>query len=164
MPRGATCFVDAGTTTAAFARCLADRGDIRVITNSIEIARTLADAPDCDVLLLGGRPHRDVPATYGEMTLSEIDRFLADFAILSPVALHPERGATDYELREAEVARGMIRRSQSCIMLCHAEKIGVESRVAICRLDEIDYLVTDAVPGTIGLPRGRVHFVRRAPA
>lgn len=158
IPRGSTIFVDAGTTTRAFAQELARQGDVRVITNSIEIARILGPVAGCDTLLLGGRPHTDVPATYGEMTLSEIDRFLADFAVISPVGIHADRGATDYELHEAEVARAMMRRSRECIMLCHSEKIGAESRVSICRLDEIEHLVTDAAADTsFKLPRGRIH-------
>lgn len=159
IPRGSTIFIDAGTTTRAFAQELARQGDMRVITNSIEITRVMASAPNSDTLLLGGRPHRDVPATYGEMTLSEIDRFLADYAVISPVGIHADRGATDYELHEAEVARAMMRRSRECIMLCHSEKIGAESRVSICRLDEINHLVTDGEgdPG-LRLSRGRVHL------
>lgn len=157
VPEGSTCFIDAGTTTIAFARHLAARGNIRVITNSIEIAQIIARGRDCETLLLGGRPHTDVPATYGEMTLSEIDRFLGDFAVISPVGLHLARGASDYELHEAEIARAMMRRSKECVMLCHSSKIGIESRVGICRIDEIDHLVTDASAEAISLPRGRLH-------
>lgn len=164
IPRGSTIFVDAGTTTRAFAEQLAREGDVRVITNSIEIARILGSAGNCDTLLLGGRPHTDVPATYGEMTLSEIDRFLADFAVISPVGIHPDRGATDYELHEAEVARAMMRRSRECIMLCHSEKLGAESRVSLCRLDEIEHLVTDGdAEPLINLTRGQIHQTARAP-
>ncbi|MBL3551802.1 DeoR/GlpR family DNA-binding transcription regulator [Rhodovulum sulfidophilum] len=159
IPPGSTVFIDAGTTTCAFARALAREGEMRIITNSIEIAQLAGPARDCDTLLLGGRPHTDVPATYGEMTLSEIDRFLADYAVLSPVGLHADRGATDYALHEAEVARAMMRRSRDCIMLCHSEKIGTESRVSICRLDEIDHLVTDdAADRSLRLPRGEIHY------
>ncbi|MBJ2150308.1 DeoR/GlpR family DNA-binding transcription regulator [Paracoccus sp. IB05] len=160
VPEGSTLFIDTGTTTIAFARELAARGNIRVITNSFEIARIMSSGRDCDILLLGGRPHRDVPATYGEMTLSQIDRFLADFAVISPVGLHPDRGVTDYELHEAEVARAMMRRAQSNILLCDSGKIGAESRVSICRLEEINHLVTDPHPRGAGLTltRGTVHF------
>ncbi|RHZ94102.1 DeoR/GlpR transcriptional regulator [Cereibacter sphaeroides] len=159
VPRGSTVFIDAGTTTCAFARALARVGDFRIITNSIEIARLTGPAQTCDTLLLGGRPHADVPATYGEMTLSEIDRFLADYAVISPVGLHGDRGATDYALHEAEVARAMMRRSRDCIMLCHSEKIGTESRVSICRLDEIGHLVTDeTAERSLRLPRGEIHY------
>ncbi|MEI4474108.1 DeoR/GlpR family DNA-binding transcription regulator [Frigidibacter sp. MR17.24] len=164
IPTGSTCFIDAGTTTRAFAEALAARGHIRVITNSLEIATVMSAGSDCDILLLGGRPHADVPATFGEMTLSEIDRFWADFAVISPVALHRDRGATDYELHEAEVARAMIRHSNSCVMLCHSAKLGTESRVSICRLDEIDHLVTDDPEALFELPRGRTHYARESAA
>jgi len=155
---GATCFVDAGTTTTAFAEALAQRGDVRVITNSYEVARIMARGRDCDTLLLGGRPHAEVPATFGEMTLSEIDRFWADHAVISPVAIDRQRGVTDYELHEAEVARAMIRHSQSCMVLGHGAKLNTESRVAICRLDEVDHLVTDGTAGGFELPRGEMHY------
>ncbi|MEI4488021.1 DeoR/GlpR family DNA-binding transcription regulator [Frigidibacter sp. MR17.14] len=158
IPLGSTCFVDAGTTTTAFASALAARGEIRVITNSLEIASLMSKGRDCDVLLLGGRPHADVPATYGEMTLSEIDRFWADYAVISPVALDRQRGASDYELHEAEVARAMIRHSNSCMMLCHSAKLNTESRVSICRLDDIDHLVTDDQGEAFALPRGQTHY------
>jgi DeoR/GlpR family transcriptional regulator of sugar metabolism len=156
-----TVFIDAGTTTLAFARSVTRISGIRIITNSIEIAMLAGPVRGCETLLLGGKPDQEVPATYGELTLSEIDRFLADFAVIAPVALHITRGATSYELHEAEVARKMMRRAESCIMLCHSEKLGKESRVAICRADEIDHLVTDGGERSdLKLPRGTVHFAK----
>lgn len=155
---GMTLMIDTGTTTLAFARALLRRGAMRIITNSIEIAQLTA-ASDCETLLLGGRPHRDVPGTFGEMTISDVDRFLADMAVISPVGLHPHRGATDYEIHEAELARAMMRRAKSRVILCHSAKIGVESRVSICGLDDIDHVVTDARPSEVfTLPRGQMHF------
>lgn len=159
---GSTLLIDAGTTTLAFAQALTHRRQLRIITNSIGIAQLAEVGKGCEILLLGGKPHREVPATYGELTLSEIDRFLADYAVISPVALHPVRGATDYELHEAEVARKMQSRAKCCIMLCHAEKIGRESRVTICQPDAIDHLVTDPEGAAFVLPRGEVH-VAKAP-
>lgn len=159
IPKESTIFVDAGTTTLLFAEEIARVGSIHIITNSLEIAKLTSQSNDCDTLLLGGRPHTDVPATYGELTLSEIERFRADYAVIAPVGVHPDRGASDYELHEAEVARAMMRRSRQNIILCAAEKIGVDSRVTICQLDEIDHFVTDHNPGNIiHLDRGRVHL------
>lgn len=158
IPEGTTCFIDAGTTTSAFARHLAQRGQVRVITNSYEIARIMLAGHDCETLLLGGTPHPDVPATYGELTLSEIDRFWADYAVISPVALNAQRGATNYQLHEAEIARAMIRHSKTNIFLCHSAKLNVENRVTICRLDEIDHLVTDSLADPIPLPNGTTHY------
>ncbi|WP_305968068.1 MULTISPECIES: DeoR/GlpR family DNA-binding transcription regulator [unclassified Mameliella] len=154
IPAGASLFVDAGTTTRAFALALTQRSDLRVITNCIEIAQILAPVGGIDTLLLGGSPHGEVPATFGELTLSEIDRFLTDYSVVGPVGLSIERGATDYELHEAEVARKMIDRSNTCIMLCDARKIGAESRVSICDIDRIAHVVTDVQTESNFAPAG----------
>jgi DeoR/GlpR family transcriptional regulator of sugar metabolism len=155
---GMTLMIDTGTTTLAFARALVQRGDVRIITNSIEIAQLAAGSPGCDTLLLGGRPHPDVPGTFGEITIAELDRFLADMAVISPVGLHALRGASDYELHEAELARAMMRRTRTRTILCHSAKIGVESRVSICGPEDIDHLVTNLPASTpFELPRGEIH-------
>jgi DeoR family fructose operon transcriptional repressor len=141
---GECCFVDAGTTTAAFALELAKLPGIAVITNSIDVASAMRSGqPDADVLLLGGQLGADVPATYGEITISEIQRFRPDAAIISPVGLHPEHGATDYFLAEAEVARAMIANARRLVMLADRSKLGEVSRVRLCPITAIETLVVD---------------------
>jgi DeoR/GlpR family transcriptional regulator of sugar metabolism len=140
---GQACFVDAGTTTLAFAEELSKLPGITVFTNSLDIARLFGDRRDGEVLLLGGCITSDVPATYGELTLSEIGRFGAEIAIFSPVAINPERGAMSYAFHEAEVARAMIRRADRAVLLADRDKLGTCSRVEICTAGEIDTLVTD---------------------
>lgn len=143
---GDIVFVDAGTTTLAFAEALAARDEVRVVTNSIGVAQRLGSR----AVLLGGEISSDVPATFGELTLAEIERFLADVAFISPVAVDAAMGAMNYALNEAEIARAMIRRSKRTIVLADHSKIGLSSRVSVCRIDEIDVLVTDieaSLPG-----------------
>jgi len=66
----------------------------------------------CSVILLGGRPYADVQATYGAATVNEIARHHADVAVLSPVGLTAEQGATSYEHHEAAVAEAMVRQAK----------------------------------------------------
>lgn len=142
---GQSLFVDAGTTTSVFAAELAKVSGISVVTNSFDIATTLRRAESgTSVLLLGGRIVTDVPGTYGELTLSEIARFRTDVAVVSPVALHPEGGAGNYDLHEAEVARAMIEQSAKLIMLADHAKLCVSSQVRFCTCGQIDTLVTGA--------------------
>jgi len=142
---GQVCFVDAGSTTAILAEELGKIAGLTIVTNSIDVANTLNGLrQDITTLLLGGRLHNDVPGTYGELTLSEVARFRADVAILSPVGVHPEHGATDFVLHEAEIARAMIQQSQRVVFLADHAKIGTASRVAICPCSRIDLLITDA--------------------
>jgi DeoR/GlpR family transcriptional regulator of sugar metabolism len=142
---GQTCFVDAGSTTALLAVELAKIPGITVITNSIDVAATInREGIEATAVLLGGQLHSDVPGTYGELTLSEIARFQVDIALLSPVAIHAERGASNFILHEAEVARAMIRYADETAMLADHGKIGNVSRVGICACNSIHRLITDS--------------------
>ncbi len=136
---GMIVFVDAGTTTLAFAEALDAIADLRVVTNAVGVAERLRGR----ALLLGGEINTDVPATFGELTLANIERFMADMAFISPVAVHPVAGAMNYALNEAEVARAMIRRSRKTVVLADHSKLGQTSRVSVCEVSEIDTLVCD---------------------
>jgi DeoR/GlpR family transcriptional regulator of sugar metabolism len=149
IQHGQTIFVDAGTTTARFAQELAKVPDVSVITNSLDIATTLQEAQK-DVLLLGGRMSTDVPATMGELTLSEIARFHVDLCFSAPVAVHPTKGAFFYDLQESEIAIAMARQAQRTIILADHSKLGETSRVQSFKADAIDTLVTNkATPDLI---------------
>lgn len=143
MP-GCSIFVDAGTTTSIFAQALAKLSDVTVITNSFEIAATLQGAGSrIDLLLLGGRVMRDVPATYGELTLSEIQRFNVDMAFVSPVAVEATQGAFSFDLHEAEIARAMTKQAVETILLVDHTKLNQKSRVKICPIDSVTTIITD---------------------
>jgi len=142
---GQCVLIDAGTTTSVFARELVKVPDVMIVTNSVDIMTTAhlsGHAPQ--ILLLGGRVVSDVPGTYGELTLSEIARFNADVAVVSPVALHSRQGATDYDVHEAEVARAMIANAHRVMMLADHSKLETTSRVHYCDPNQIDILVTSA--------------------
>lgn len=142
---GISCFIDAGTTTAAFAEAIAGIEDVLVLTNSIEIAVHLRGAnAKADVVLLGGRMALEVPATHGELTIAEIGRHRVDLAILSPVALHPTVGVTYHELAEAAIARAMMQQAARSVLLADHTKLGAISRSVVCRCDDLDTLVSDA--------------------
>lgn len=142
---GMSLLVDAGTTTAAFGHALSKLSNFTLITNSVEITQVLKAAEaDIEVFLLGGQIVSDVPATFGELTLSEIRRFKVDLAIVSPVALSASEGAFSYALKEAEVAKAMLDQAARRVFLCDRTKLGETSRVQICEAGEVDLLVTDS--------------------
>lgn len=141
---GATCFVDAGTTTAAFAAALASVPLVTVITNSTDVAATIRNGqPTAEVVLIGGKVASDFPGTHGELAISQISRFRPDIAFISPVALHPQHGATSYYLPEAEVARAMIANAGRTVLLADRSKLGQLSRVEICPCRTIDVLICE---------------------
>ena len=142
LPPRSSCFIDAGTTTAIFGRALVGRTDLDIVTNSLSIARCLS--VEHNVTLLGGQPDADRQGVYGDLTLSLIQRYNLDFAVISPVAIDATAGLTNYAFAETAVATAMINHAAQAIVLAHSAKLGQRSRVQICPLDRIHILVSEA--------------------
>lgn len=144
---GMSCFIDAGSTTHALAQALLQRSGIQIVTNSVGIAHELAGNSGIDVVLLGGRLAREMPATYGDQAVAEIGRYRLDLAIVSPVGFSADDGAMDYLWHEAVVARAMFEHARTRFLLADGSKIGRTSRVQICVPGAVDVLVTDDSAG-----------------
>ncbi len=165
---GQTVFLDAGTTTTVLAEELASLSGLTIITNSLSAALKLgaaddASAPRNTTLLLGGRIDARVQATYGDDTIHEIHRHQADLAVLSPVGVCRQHGASSFEHHEAAVARAMAQQAGRLIILADFSKIGHSSRVSYAKTQDIDAIVTDAraraLPGFAALQRAGTRLV-----
>ncbi len=142
---GQTLFLDAGSTTSMLADELAKLSGLTIITNSFDVALKVGAAGSGanELLMLGGSVGGPVCATAGDITIAEIHRYRADVALLSPVGVDAECGATSYDLREAEVARAMAANAKQRILLADFSKIGLCSRVSYCEVNRIDHLITN---------------------
>lgn len=142
---GETLFIDTGTTTLACAEALRSVPRLTVVTNSARIARTLARG-DARVLMLGGRYAFDNDQTVGAETVRQIAQFRADRAILTPAAVDPETGIMDSDLDEAQVARAMVDHARRTTVVAASSKFARQAAHRVCRLDDIDDLVSEAAP------------------
>lgn len=144
---GQSLFIDAGSTVSLLAEELASLRGLTVVTNSVDVALKLCardrdGVPRHQVRLLGGTPHAGLAATYGDATVAEILRWRVDWAMLSPVGIAADLGASSYDPAEAEVARAMVGQAQRLVLLADHSKIGLRSRVAFCGVEQIGRLIT----------------------
>lgn len=143
---GDTLFMDTGTTTLACAEELARRDGLTVITNSHHIAQRLGASGRHKVFVVGGTWHAGNAETVGPLAIEQIGRFQADHAVVGVAAIDAEAGAMDADFDEAQVARAMIGCARRVIVLAHRKKFGRRAAHRVCRLDEIDVLVSDGEP------------------
>ena len=141
---GDTLFIDAGTTTLAFAEALAGRSGLTVITNGLEIARVLARGA-ASVFLVGGEYRMETDGAVGALAIAQIKGFFATHAVITVGGL-TEHGAMDFSLQEAEVARAMVAQAREVTVVAHDDKLGRQALFQVCRLSEIDRLVVDRPP------------------
>jgi DeoR/GlpR family transcriptional regulator of sugar metabolism len=143
---GETIFLDTGSTTLAAAHALVRVPRLTVITNALRIAEVLG-AGGARVFLLGGSYAPGNGQTVGPAAIAQIDRFQADRAVITVAGLDAAAGATDADFDEAHLARAMIDRAASTVVLAHQAKFGRRAAFRVCGLDEIGLVVCDEPPG-----------------
>lgn len=151
---GATLLIDTGSTTLACAEALAASKKLTVITNSARIAAVFgAHAGRHSVFLLGGQFASDNAETLGPMTISQVQEFQADYALISPAAVDSRAGITNADYGEASVARAMIGQAERLVVTVDQSKFEKRAAHLVGRLDAIDVLVCDELPSEHMLQR-----------
>ena len=141
---GETLMINAGTTAFYVACELKQRSNLNIVTNSVPIAVELGSYPTFRMVLLGGDINTQFSFTHGVDALTQMDRYKADKVVLSVDGISPEAGLTTYHAEEAGVIRQMIARSDQCVVVADARRIGKESVSNIGALNSVDILVTNA--------------------
>lgn len=146
---GDSLIVDAGTTTSIFAQELLKKRGLTLVTNSADIAKTLATVNGNKVYLAGGELNGTNGAAFGASTVAYLENFQVKHTFISIGALHAEFGPMDTNLQEAEFARMALSRASHRVMLTDASKFGQKALVKICDFKDVDRLVTDAIPDAL---------------
>ena len=142
---GESVMFDTGTTTSFVARELIRHRGLTVITNSLDISRTLATINGNRVFMAGGELRKDSGAAFGSSVLEFVSRFSVRHAIISAGAVDAG-GVMDFDVEEAELARIMLARAEQNIVVTDHSKFGRRGLVRIARLEKIAEIVTDRAP------------------
>lgn len=142
---GDSLMLDTGTTTSFIARALLGHRRLTVVTNSSDIARTLATVNGNRVFMAGGELRGDSGASLGASALEFIRGFAVQHAIISVGAVD-ESGVMDFDLMEAEFARAVLSCGERRIAATDASKFGRRGLVRVTGFDGLDWIVTEAGP------------------
>lgn len=140
-------YLDAGTTTAALAQLMIERGagyrPLEVVTHSMTIAHVLAGSAGLSLTAIGGRVRGLTAAAVGSQTVDAISRLRPDIAFIGTNGLSAAFGLSTPDPDEAAVKRAIVAASRRCVVLADADKLEAELLVSFARLDDADVLVTD---------------------
>ena len=146
IPNHCSLLINLGTTTEAIAHELRQHQGLRVITNNLQVARTLAGAPGCEVIVAGGvmRPHDF--GIVGETTVDFIRQFRVDIGLIGISGIEADGSLRDFDLREVKVAQALIEHSRQVWLAADQSKFNRPAMVELARLEQVDRLFTDAPP------------------
>ncbi len=143
IDNGDTILCDASSTIYHLAYYLADRRNLTVITNGIELARSLATHSAHTVILLGGKLRHDVAAISGPLAERALEDLRVKTAFLSATGLAPDSGLYEVDIDEAQLKRKMIAAAGSVVALIDSSKVGKVDLTLFARLDQISRLFID---------------------
>lgn len=143
---GDVVMIDGGTTTFQLAEFIALKR-IRVITNSLVIAQAIdrlkGSQRGAEVHLCGGLLQPEAGLVVGPQAEAFLRQYRAQWVFLSAAGVDAE-AATNYEEAVLGSERVMIDQAANVVLLADRSKLGKQAMCTLCRLEEVDYLVTDA--------------------
>jgi DeoR/GlpR family transcriptional regulator of sugar metabolism len=153
MHPGQVIILDGGTTPLQVAQNLPPDLRATVITHSPPIALALAEHPEIEVIMIGGKLYKHELVTVGAATVEAFRNIRADICFLGIASVHPEVGISALDLEEAYVKRAMIKSAAEVVALTSAEKLGTASPYIIGPLSDLTHLVTErSVPNEVLAP------------
>lgn len=143
---GESVLLDVGSTTAAVARALVGREDLRdltVITNGLTIALELEPAiPRFRVVVTGGTLRPLQHSLVAPLAAVLLDHVHADIAFIGCNGVHVDEGVTNVNLPEAEVKKAMVDAATRVVAVADGSKIGLVKLGRIAPLSAFDDVIT----------------------
>lgn len=143
---GENIMLDASSTAVAIAKAIKNKKDLTVITNSLEIALELIEAPGCNVISTGGLATGSSFALVGHMTDKIIRSYYVDKAIISCKGIDMYAGITDSDERHANNKASMFYMAKNKILAVDSTKFNKIAFAKIGDLKDISVIVTDKKP------------------
>lgn len=139
---GETVFLGPGPLTLEVARALAGHPPLTVITNSLAVARQIADHTSHTLILTGGQLERKGGELAGHLARMSVGGLRADRVILELGGVNAAEGLTDDRLSQVELAQMLFRRGMQVVILVLPERVGRVAAAYIGPVTDADVIVT----------------------
>lgn len=143
IPDGASVCINIGTTTEEAARALLNHKNLRVVTNSLNVAAICARNPSFDVVVACGTVrHRDngIVGASAERFMRE---FRVDYGIIGISGIDDAGNLLDFDYREVAVARTIVECSRRVYLVTDSTKFGRPAMVKVAHLSAVKALFTN---------------------
>lgn len=143
IPNDCSVFLNIGTSTEAVARELRHHKNLLVITNNMNVANTLANNSDCEVVVTGGTVRRGDGGLIGTMTVKAIRSFKFDYAVIGCSALDEDGDVLDYDIQEVGVSQAIIAQARASLLVADHSKLHRSAPARICSLADVQAVFSD---------------------
>ena len=139
---GEAIALDAGTTTEQIALAVAEKKNLTVITNGLNIAQTLSEAAGVTVVLIGGILNDITKCLAGFHAEQFISQFHVKKAFISAGGVSLD-SITNTNAFEVQIKRRMMDIAEETYLVVTHHKIGKTSLAPFARMQDFNVLLTD---------------------
>jgi DeoR family transcriptional regulator of aga operon len=132
-----------GTTTHEVARLVAERYDLTVVTNALNIGIELALRPRLRLIMTGGVNRTQSYELVGPLADNALAGLNIGVAIIGVDGISARGGLTTHDEIEAHTNAVMIERAVRAIVVADGSKVGQVFLARICPVSEVSELITD---------------------
>lgn len=136
--------LDVGSTCTAVAHALNARGNLTVLSNSLEALHALRN-DTIERLCVAGQINTEGSIIPHDVA-GAVEPYALDKVILGCGGVSVSKGVTYHEVKETFFRRALIRRASEVVLVADHTKLGKEASFSLGRLSAIDVLVTTAAP------------------
>ena len=144
LPDTGVIIIDSGSTLLRLAAAIPPTCELRIVTNSLEIAQVLADHKSGDVIVIGGKVRKNTLAMVDAAAVAAVEPMTVDTLFISSDAFAPETGLTTPYREEATLKAAMIRAARRVVALVDHTKVGTDHFIRFARWSDIDVLITNS--------------------
>jgi DeoR/GlpR family transcriptional regulator of sugar metabolism len=137
-----TIFLDASSTVLTLTEFLPDM-PLTILTNALNVLTALSDRPNLDLMCTGGLFDAKSRSFIGLTAEKSLQRYNIHRAFLSGSGLHPDRGVSESNARQAAFKERVISHSEDVVFMADHTKLGRKASFFFAQVTDLSCLITD---------------------
>ena len=143
---GTFILTSGGTTILELIRALPPQLKVTIMTGSIPVINACMSHPKLEVVVIGDKLSRDSKLTVGAEAIQKISHVNADLCFLGTNAIDIQHGLTDNDWEVVQIKKAMVSSASKVICMTISEKLQTYQPISVCKIEKIDYLITELDP------------------
>lgn len=145
---GDIIFIDSGTTTIEMIKFISHK-QVTVITNNLDFIVRALPFENLNVIIPGGILERKIKSFGSLKYMDIVNAYNINKAFMASTGVSISNGVTNASPLESELKAAIVMRSSEVFLLVHHDKFDKYGLMTYCKLDKVDYLVTDKMPSEV---------------
>jgi DeoR/GlpR family transcriptional regulator of sugar metabolism len=135
--------LDSGTTVTEIAKNLENKKNLKIITNSLNIALILGAHYEFEVMVTGGEFKAPTLSLTGEKAANFFQQIYVNKLFLATGGISLETGLTYPGFNDLHVKKAMLESASQTYLVADSTKIGKTSFAALGPVELVQYMITD---------------------